>query len=55
VSPGYEAVIVAGGEGTVNEVVNGLMGSDVTLDISPWGTGNIPAMETDLFQRGAKG
>lgn len=45
VSAGYEAVISAGGDGTLNEVVNGLIraagdGPTIPLGILPIGTGN---------------
>jgi len=47
-SSGYEAVIVAGGDGTINEVVNGLVRSDVALGVLPLGTGNVWAREIGM-------
>lgn len=38
---GYDAVVVAGGDGTVNEVANGMAGSGVPLGLIPLGTGNV--------------
>jgi diacylglycerol kinase (ATP) len=38
-------VLVAGGDGTINEVANGLTGTDTVLGIVPVGTGNILAQQ----------
>lgn len=44
----YRKVVVAGGDGTINEAVNGLAGSDVILGILPVGTMNVFATELEL-------
>ena len=42
---GYGTVIVAGGDGTVNEVVNGLVGTQTAMGVLPVGTGNLWAKQ----------
>jgi diacylglycerol kinase (ATP) len=40
VSNGYDLVVVLGGDGTINEVVNGMLGSSATLGALPLGGNN---------------
>ena len=43
VGKGFDRIIAAGGDGTINEVINGIGDADVTLGIIPLGTGNVLA------------
>lgn len=47
-SHGFNEVIVSGGDGTINEVLQGLMGTNLKLGILPTGTGNVLARELKL-------
>jgi diacylglycerol kinase (ATP) len=40
VQDGFERIVSVGGDGTLNEVVNGIAGSEVVLGVIPAGTGN---------------
>src|ERR1700674_2851741 len=42
---GADLILVAGGDGTINEVVNGMVHSEVPLGILPAGTANVLATE----------
>ena len=53
VDQGYELVIAAGGDGTVHEIVNGLVQEDTSplpLGIIPWGSGNDYAFGLNLAE-----
>jgi diacylglycerol kinase (ATP) len=45
---GYEKIVAAGGDGTVNEIVNGIAGKNVSLGLLPLGTMNVFATELGL-------
>lgn len=45
---GHEIIVAAGGDGTINEVVNGIAGHDVTLGVLPVGTMNVFAAELGM-------
>jgi len=47
----YDLIVSYGGDGTVMEVANGMIGSDVPLAILPGGTGNALASELGISQQ----
>ena len=48
VEQGYTTIVAAGGDGTINEVVNGIGTAPVALGILPMGTVNVFAMELGI-------
>ncbi|MBP9854141.1 MAG: YegS/Rv2252/BmrU family lipid kinase [Candidatus Omnitrophica bacterium] len=48
VQEGYDLVIAAGGDGTINEVINGLAYSNTALGVIPLGTANVFGIEMKL-------
>jgi diacylglycerol kinase (ATP) len=47
---GTDVVAAYGGDGTVMEVANGLIGTEATLGVLPGGTGNVLSIELDIPQ-----
>lgn len=48
-APGeYDVVIAAGGDGTINEIINGLVNTNTALGIIPVGTANVFASEQGI-------
>ena len=48
IKQGYSHIIACGGDGTINEVVNGLVGSSAVMGIIPLGTENILAKAMNI-------
>ncbi len=48
---GCDLVLAAGGDGTINEAINGIAGSDVVFGALPSGTANVLANEIGLASR----
>lgn len=43
-----DVIAIAGGDGTINEVANGVLGSDIRIAVIPSGTANVLAQEIGL-------
>jgi diacylglycerol kinase (ATP) len=54
VKDGYAVVVAVGGDGSINEVARGLIGTNVALGIIPYGSGNGMAGHLKLPVRNAK-
>ncbi len=48
VADGYELIVAAGGDGTINEVINGIGTSGASLGILPFGTVNVFAQDLGI-------
>jgi diacylglycerol kinase (ATP) len=48
IAAGADLIVVAGGDGTINEAAEGMIGSEVPLGILPAGTANVLATEMKL-------
>ncbi len=48
IEAGYDLIIAAGGDGTINEVANGMLYSGVPMAILPGGTANVLARELGM-------
>ena len=51
--PGFDLIVAAGGDGTVNEIVNGVYPASRPIAVLPLGTGNVLANEIGLPRRPA--
>jgi YegS/Rv2252/BmrU family lipid kinase len=54
IQSGADLILAAGGDGTINEVMNGMVHSNVPLGILPAGTANVLAVELGAGTRMAK-
>ncbi|NOZ66521.1 MAG: diacylglycerol kinase family lipid kinase [Alphaproteobacteria bacterium] len=51
VNEGYDMIIAAGGDGTINEVINGIYPHQIAFGIIPLGTANVLAKEISLGEK----
>jgi diacylglycerol kinase (ATP) len=51
IDAGCDLILAAGGDGTINEAVNGIAGSEVLFGVLPGGTANVLANEIGLASR----
>jgi len=49
--PRFDGIIAAGGDGTLNEVINGCVGSGIPVGLLPMGSANVFALETGIPRR----
>lgn len=50
-SEGYDRIVAAGGDGTLNEVVNGVTSSELPIALLPLGTVNVFALEAGISKQ----
>jgi diacylglycerol kinase (ATP) len=48
---GCDTIVIAGGDGTINDALQGLVGHDAALGVIPMGTGNVLAHDLGLSHR----
>ncbi len=51
---GHDTVIIAGGDGTINDALQGLAGQEASLGVIPMGTGNVLAHDLGIAHRPAQ-
>jgi diacylglycerol kinase (ATP) len=51
IEQGADLILAAGGDGTINEIVNGMVHTEIPLGILPAGTANVLAVEIDIGTR----
>lgn len=54
VAEGYKIIVAVGGDGSINEVANALIGTDAVLGIIPYGSGNGLALHLGMKPRNVK-